>query len=140
MFYFLATTCGRNLPCSGIEPMPSALGARNYNHGTTRGVPSLLFINRIFLKCSFVHSFYLFVVKMLICIHSVQFSSVQSLSRVRLLQPHGLQHARPPCFITNSRSLLKLTSTESVMPSNHLILCRPSPPAFNLSQHRDLFK
>ena len=41
------------------------------------------------------------------------------------LKPHGLQHARPPCFITNSQSLLKLTSTESVMPSNHLILCRP---------------
>ena len=36
------------------------------------------------------------------------------------LRPHGLQHA-----ITNSRSLLKLTSIESVMPSNHLILCRP---------------
>ena len=76
LFYFLATTCGRNLPCSGIEPMPSALGARNYNHGITREVPSLLFINRIFFKCSFVHSFYLFVVKMLICIHSVQFSSI----------------------------------------------------------------
>ena len=40
------------------------------------------------------------------------------------LRPHGLQHARPPC-ITNSRSLPKLMSTESVMPSNHLILCRP---------------
>ena len=51
---------------------------------------------------------------------SVQFSrSVVSDS----LQPHGLQHARPP--ITNSRSLLKLLSIESVMPSNHLVLCRP---------------
>ena len=37
------------------------------------------------------------------------------------LRPNGLQHARPP----NSWSLLKLMSTESVMPSNHLILCRP---------------
>ena len=35
------------------------------------------------------------------------------------LRPHGLQHARL------SRSLLKLMSTESVMPSNHFILCRP---------------
>ena len=43
--------------------------------------------------------------------------------------------------ITNSQSLLKLLSTESVMPSNHLILCRgPSPPDLNLSQHQDLFK
>ena len=33
--------------------------------------------------------------------------------------------AQASLSITNSRSLLKLTSTESVMPSNHLILCRP---------------
>ena len=44
--------------------------------------------------------------------------------------------------ITNSQSLLKLTSIESMMPSNHSILCRwsPSPPAFNLSQHQGLFQ
>ena len=43
--------------------------------------------------------------------------------------------------ITNSQSLLKLTSIESVMPSNHLILCRPLlPAAFNLSQHQGLFQ
>ena len=41
------------------------------------------------------------------------------------LQPHGLQHARPLCPSSNSRSLLKLMSIESVMPSNHLILCHP---------------
>jgi len=40
------------------------------------------------------------------------------------LRPHGLQHARP-LSITNSRSLHKLMSMESVMPSNHLIVCRP---------------
>ena len=38
------------------------------------------------------------------------------------LRPCGLQHARP-LSITNSRSLLKLLFIESVMPSNHLILC-----------------
>ena len=43
--------------------------------------------------------------------------------------------------ITNSRSLLKLMSTELVMPSNHLILLSsPFPPTFNLSRHQDLFK
>ena len=42
--------------------------------------------------------------------------------------------------ITNSQSLLKLMSIESVMTSNHLILSSPSPPAFSLSQHQDLFK
>ena len=45
-------------------------------------------------------------------------------------------------FITNSQSLVKLMSIESVMPSNRLILCRlsPSPPAFTLSQHQGFFK
>ena len=41
---------------------------------------------------------------------------------------HGLQHARPPCPITNSQSLLKLMSIELVMSSNHLILCHPLLP------------
>ena len=41
------------------------------------------------------------------------------------MRPHELQHARPPLSITNSRSLLKFMSIESVMPSNHLILCCP---------------
>ena len=51
----------------------------------------------------------------------VQFShSVMSNS----LRSHKLQHARPPLSITNSQSLLRLMSIESVMPSNHLTLCR----------------
>ena len=58
----------------------------------------------------------------------LQFSSVQSLSCVRLLWlfatpwPAAYQDS---LSITNSRSLPKLMSIESVMPSNHLILCRP---------------
>ena len=53
---------------------------------------------------------------------SVQFSpSVVSES----LQPHGLQHAKPPLSITESWSLLKLMPIESVMSSNHLIVCHP---------------
>ena len=42
--------------------------------------------------------------------------------------------------ITISRSLLKLMSILSVMPSSHLILCHPLPPAHNPSQHRSLFQ
>ena len=42
--------------------------------------------------------------------------------------------------ITYSQSLLKLMSIELVMPSKHLILSSPSPLAFNLSQHQDLFQ
>ena len=42
--------------------------------------------------------------------------------------------------IANSWSLFKLMSIESMMPSNHPILCHPpSPPAFSLSQHQGLF-
>ena len=41
---------------------------------------------------------------------------------------------------TISQSLLKIMSTESVMPSYHLILWCPSPPAFNLSKHEGLFQ
>ena len=58
-------------------------------------------------------------------IQSVQFSSVQSLSCVRLFATPWIA-ARQACLsITNSRSSLRLTSIESVMPSNHLILCHP---------------
>ena len=41
--------------------------------------------------------------------------------------------------ITNSQSPPKFMSIQSVMPSNHLILSFPSPPAFNSSQHQGLF-
>ena len=53
------------------------------------------------------------------------FSSVQSLSRVRLfVTPWTVAH-QASLSITNSQSPLKLMSVASVMPSNHLILCRP---------------
>ena len=52
-----------------------------------------------------------------------QFSSVQSLSRVWLFATPWTAARQAPLSITNSRSLLRLMSIESVMPSNHLILC-----------------
>ena len=52
-------------------------------------------------------------------------SSVQSLSRVRLFSAPWPAARQAYLSITNSWSLLKLMSIESVMPSNHLILCRP---------------
>ena len=58
-------------------------------------------------------------------IHSGIFSSVQSLSPVWLFATPWIATCQASPSITNSRSLLKLTSIESVMPSNHLILCRP---------------
>ena len=52
-------------------------------------------------------------------------SSVQSLSRVRLFATPWIAARQASLSITNSRSSLRLTSIESVMPSSHLILCRP---------------
>ena len=57
---------------------------------------------------------------MLLCIRSVQF-----MQSCPTLQPHGLQHTRLPCLSSAPRSLFKLMPIESVMTSNHLILCCP---------------
>jgi len=51
--------------------------------------------------------------------------SVQSLSRVLLFATPWITARQASLSITNSRSLLKLLSIESVMPSSHLIFCRP---------------
>ena len=55
----------------------------------------------------------------------IQFSSVQSLSRVLLFVTPWIAARQASLSITNSQSLLKLMPMESVMPSSHLILCRP---------------
>ena len=63
------------------------------------------------------------------------FRSVQSISRVQLFEtPWTAAHQASPS-ITNSRNLIKLMSIESVMPSNHLILCHPLlfPPSIFFS-------
>ena len=52
-------------------------------------------------------------------------SSVQSLSHVQFFVTPWTAACQASLSITNSRSLPKLMSIESVMPSNHLILCRP---------------
>ena len=55
----------------------------------------------------------------------IQYRSVQSLNCVRLFVTPQAAARQASLSITNSWSLLKLMSIESVMPSNHLILCRP---------------
>ena len=56
---------------------------------------------------------------------SITFRSVQSLSRVRLFVTPWITAGQASLSITNCWSLPKLKSIESVMPSSHLILCRP---------------
>ena len=57
--------------------------------------------------------------------HSFQFSSFQSLSRVWLFITPWMAARQASLSITNSQSSLRLMSNKSVMPSSHLILCRP---------------
>ena len=101
--------------------------------------------NREFLLTFFLYMIFLEYNKIILesyCIVSlpvwggteaVQFSSVQSLSRVRLFVIPQTAACQASLSITNSWSLLKLMSIELVMPSNHLILwCRllPLPSIF----------
>ena len=53
---------------------------------------------------------------------------------------HWLPALQVSLSFTSSQSLLKLMSIESVMSSKNLILCHPSPPALNLSQHQGLLQ
>ena len=79
--------------------------------------------------------FLIFLYNLCIIFHS----SVQSLSGVWLFATPWTAPRQASLSITNSQSLLKLMSIESVVPSNHLILCHPLfLPHFNLSQHQGL--
>ena len=59
------------------------------------------------------------------CLRKIQFSSAQSLTRVQLFATPWTATRQASMSFTNSGSLLKLMSIESVMSPNHLILCRP---------------
>ena len=73
------------------------------------------------------HNFFLVFLVMLHGTQNVssQFRSVQSLSPVRLFVKPWTAAPQASLSITNSWSLLRHMSIESLMPSNHLILCRP---------------
>ena len=58
------------------------------------------------------------------CLFTLLISSVHSLSRVQLFETSWIAARQASLSITNSRSSIRLT-IESVMPSSHLILCRP---------------
>ena len=83
------------------------------------------FLKLIWLEdsCFTVLCYFYYTAKWIGC--SVQFSSVQSLSRVRLFATPWITARQVSLSITNSGSSLRLMSIESVMPSSHLILCRP---------------
>ena len=70
------------------------------------------------------------------CIFEV-LSSVQLLSRVQLFATPWITAHQASLSITNSRSSLRLTSIESVMPSSHLILCLPTIIFMNPKDRRN---
>ena len=68
-------------------------------------------------------------------------SSIQSLSHVRLFATPWIAAHKASLSFTISQGLLKLKSFVLMVSSNHLILSLPSPPsAFNLSQDQGLFQ
>ena len=77
--------------------------------------------------------------------NSTPIRSDQSLSRVRLFATPWIAARQASLSITNSRSSLRSTSIESVMPSSHLILCRPLlllppvPPSIRVFPMSQLF-
>ena len=73
-------------------------------------------------------------------LNKYELTSVQSLSRVQLFTTPRTTAPQASLYITNSWSLLKLMSIESVIPSKHLVLSSPSPPTVNLAQHQGLFQ
>ena len=80
------------------------------------------FLSIVFCCCCFL----LLLYHLKISFFRLQFRSVvQPLSRVQLLATLWTAACQASLSVTNSQSLLKLMSIKSVMPSNHLILCRP---------------
>ena len=98
--------CRMSAPQPGVEPISSALEGIFL----TTGPPEKSFLKPCILSSSSPNH---------------QFTSVQSLSHVRLFVTPWTAAHQGSLSITNSQSLLKLLSIESVMPSNHLILCCP---------------
>ena len=76
----------------------------------------------IYFKCSQTHCYSMYISTRYV---RVQFSSVHWLSCVRLFATPWTAALQASLSVTNSFSLLKLMSIESVMPSKHLILCHP---------------
>ena len=91
-----------------------------------------------FMKCFKVHFLPRLCLTFILIKISVQFSSVQLLSRVQLFATPWIAACQASLSITISQSSLKLTSIKLVMPSHPLL--SPSPPAPNPSQHQSLFQ
>ena len=92
------------------------------------------------------YSFTIFYHSQSIVLLNFQFNSVQWLSCVQLFATPWTAARQSSLSITNSRNSLKLTSIESVMPSSHLIFCRPLlllppiPPSIRVSSNESTLR
>ena len=161
----LTVACGIWFPDEGLNLGPLHWEWRLFSHWTTRQVPPHCFL--FAADCMTFHCMeggdycslhnwpplvnlngYLFCVVLFLPLsyllagfrHFRDFSSVQSLSRVQLFATPWTEAHQAFLSITNSWSLLKLMSIESVMPSNHLIVVPFSSCLQSLSQHQALFQ
>ena len=96
-----------------------------------------------------LYSRFLFVIQVFlwkVTKDQLQFSSVQLLSHVWLFATPWITAYQASLSMTNSRSSLRLTSIESVMPSRHLILCHPLlllppiPPSIRVFSSESTFR
>ena len=78
-----------------------------------------------FSQCNFYSTYYFHLDTPNQLSSNIQFSSVQTLSRVWLFVTPWIAECQAYLSITSSQSLLKLMPIELVMPSSHLVLCRP---------------
>ena len=99
------------LLCPAQDSMPSSSILRPFSHLETSQLSDWMSNHSAFVQVT------------LILLNQIR--SDQSLSRVRLFATPWIAALQISLSITNSRSSLRLTSIESVMPSGHLILCRP---------------
>ena len=101
---------------------------------------------KLFSKHKLVIISFKYVIAMPFLAKNVQFSSVQSLSRVQLFATPWIAARQVSRSITNSRSSLRLVSAESVMPSSHLILCHPRlflppiPPSIRVFSNESILR
>ena len=120
LYPFICRCTSRLLPC------PSYCKQCRYEHWGTR-ITSYCIIHNISLVVKWLCGLknHGLVTQLLGHFSSVQFSSVQTLSRVQLFATPWIAARQASLSITNFQSSFRPTSIESVMPSSHLILCRP---------------
>ena len=134
---FPGGTVDKNLPANVGDTVWSLVREDNTCYGTTKPVHHNCWARTLWSACCnywslqalgpMSHNYWACVPKLLkpVRLEPVELSSVQSLSRVWLFVTPWTAACQAYLSITNSRSSPKLVSIESVMPSNHLILCHP---------------